>query len=153
MEPNDPADQTEYEPPFVISFNMRDFTWGDPTWIETAAIVATTTAVIPYVNGIATELAKKTIAAAPKVYRSIHLRLRYNKKGIKSAEVNLTMENKRTIIVLDGELSDEAHMALMELDFTDRDIAGKAIYWDEVSSSWKSCGPIKRRRIWRRRLR
>jgi hypothetical protein len=152
-EESSPEENLTFNPQIGPSYDIEDFTWGVPTWIETAAAVATATAVIPYVSAVAQELAKKTVEGAPATYRRVHARLRYNRKGVKSAELEVTpADGPTTVVVLIGELSDQAHLALMDLDLLDERIAGKVIFWDEQSDSWKPIGPIRRRTVWRRRL-
>lgn len=139
--------------PTIVSYDVESFTWGSPTWIETAAVAVVATAVVPYVSALAQELAKKTVEGAPAAYRRIHARLRYNRKGIKSAEIKVSLDGgPTTVVVLIGELSDQAHLALMDLNFLDSRVAGKVIYWDANANSWVPIGPIKRRTIWRKRL-
>src|ERR1700728_4505952 len=112
----------EYEPPMAIILgSVRDVTRGPfPTWAEAAAAAAATTAVVPYVQAIMSELGKRTVEVAPKAYRSISCRLRFLGKGskalVEAAEIEVKLDGEATTIVLTKQLPDEARLMLLDLD-------------------------------------
>lgn len=146
----------EYEAPFIMDAGrVRDVTRGPfPSWAETAAVVATTTAVVPYVQAIATELGKRTVEVAPKAYRGISCRLRFRGRGskalVEAAEIEVRLDSVVTTVVLTKELPDEARLMLLDLDLTSDEFRGKALRWDSTAGAWLPF-TLRSRRRWLKR--
>ena len=143
----------EYEPPFVICLgSVHDLTYGSfPPWAESLAAAAATATVLPYVQSIAIELGKRTVKAAPKIFRGVSIRWRFTrkngKKTVKSAEIQVEFNTATTVILLTNELPDEARLILLDLDLASDDTKGKTLIWDTESGTWKSV-----RLGWRNRM-
>jgi hypothetical protein len=148
----------EYEPPFIMDAGrIQDVTRGPfPSWAETVAVAATTTAVVPYVQAIAIELGKRTVKVAPKVYRGISCRLRFRGRGskalVEAAEIEIIFDSVVTTVVLTKELPDEARLMLLDLDLTSDEFRGKALRWDSTAEAWLPFSLHLRRRWLRRKL-
>lgn len=148
---------TEYEPPFVMDIGrVRDVTRGPfPSWAETAAVATTATAVVPYVKAIAAELGKRTVEAAPKVYRGMYCRLRFRGKGskalVEAAEIQIALDSAVITVVLTKELPDEARLMLLDLDLTSDEFRGRALRWDDAAGAWLPFALGSRRRWLRRK--
>jgi len=133
----------EYEPPLVICLgSVRDLTYGSfPPWAETLAAAAAAVTVLPYVQSIATELGKRTVEVAPKIFRGISVRWRFTRKDgekvVRSAEIQVEFDTATTVIVLTNKLPDEARLMLLDLDLTSDATRGKALIWDTDTGAWK----------------
>jgi hypothetical protein len=126
-----------------------------PSWAETAAVATTTTAVVPYVKAIATELGKRTVNVAPKAYRGISCRLRFRGKGskalVEAAEIEIIFDSAVTTVVLTKELPDEARLMLLDLDLASDEFRGKALRWDSTAGAWLPLSlPLRRHWLGRR---
>lgn len=139
-----------YVPPFVITpGEIREITNGDgPSWLDMAAISVTATAVVPYVQSIAIELGKRTVDSAPRVVRDIrcHFRFTRRKKFAECAEIDLIHDQCVTTVELTSDLSEDAWLALLDMDFSAPEVRGKTFRWDGKESAWKDCGSRERRR-------
>ena len=128
------ADAPAYElPRSTVSWQVRDVTYGAvPPW-ETVTAVVAATAVVPYVEALAADLAKRTTEML-----TFDGRLRRRGDRIRAAELRVSSTSRKvqTVIFLTGELSDEAHLALMDLDLSDDRYQGKTIYWNAETSTW-----------------
>jgi hypothetical protein len=136
---------------------LKDITRGPfPSWAEPTAIAATTTVVVPYVQAIMGELAKRTFEAVPKAYRGISCRLRFRGRGskalVETAEIDVKFDSAVTTVVLANELPDEARLMLLDLDLTSDEIRGKALRWDSAAGAWQAFS-LQPRRRWLRRKR
>ena len=140
-----------YECPMIFDLgHVRDVTRGPfPSWVETAGVAATTAAVFPYVQGIASELGRRTAV------RAVSGRLRFRGKGpralVESAEIELHGDEATTTIVLTGEMSDDAKLALLDLDLESDKVKGKTMKWDSEAGSWTSVTPQASRRWFKRK--
>ncbi|MGW7572405.1 hypothetical protein [Streptomyces sp. NPDC054765] len=71
--------------------------------------------------------------SSARVLRRMWLRL-----GNRSSTLTIRVDRADTLIVLpDGELSDEAKLALIDLDVTADGIRGETLAWDPESQSWR----------------
>jgi hypothetical protein len=145
-----------YEAPFIMELGrIRDVTRGPfPSWADTAAVVATTTTVVSYVQAIVTELGKRTVEVAPKAYRGISCRLRFRGRGskalVEAAEIMVRLDSAVTTVVLTKELPDEARLMLLDLDLTSDEFRGKALRWDSTAGAWSPFA-LQSRRRWLKR--
>jgi len=146
----------KYDPPIIMSLgSVQEVTRGPfPSWEETAAVAITTSAVTWYVQGIMSELGKRTVEVAPKAYRGISCRLKFRGRGskalVQAAAVEVQFDGEATTVVLTKELPDEARLMLLDLDLTSERLRGKFLGWDDAAGEWVPIS-IPRRSRWGRR--
>ena len=65
------------------------------------------------------------------------LRARFHKNG-KTIEFHIRVaDDASAVVVVTGDLPDEARLALLDLDVTDDAVRGKLLRWDCDSSAWR----------------
>jgi len=91
----------------------------------------------PFADAFATKLgelfAESTAAAAQRVL----LRRRTRRTGSTDRMAVLVAADVQTTIVIPADLSDDARLALIDLDVTADGVRGKTLVWDQGSGSWR----------------
>ncbi|MCX4673556.1 hypothetical protein OG453_44170 [Streptomyces sp. NBC_01381] len=67
------------------------------------------------------------------------LRRMWLRRRDRSSTLTITVDQAATVIVLpDGELTDEAKLALIDLDLTADGICGRTLSWDPETQTWRT---------------
>jgi hypothetical protein len=143
---NGSKDEDSFDPQ-VVSYDVKDWTWGTPTWVDVVGTSVAASAILPYVQAIASELGKRTVDRASFW---IHCRLRYRGNHVKSSEIDLRISDSVTTIELTGELSDKARQALFELDFNSSSYRDKLLRWDADQNCWTTHRNPRGKRAYKR---
>lgn len=110
----------------------------DPNLAEIAAIGFAALKILgPFADAFATRLgeifAETTAAATQRVI----LRHRTRRSGTTDKMVVVGPADEQTTILLPADLSDEARLALIDLDMAADAVNGKTLIWDPRSATWR----------------
>jgi hypothetical protein len=88
----------------------------------------------PFVNAFCTELGKRLGGTVADWASRVHLQRRRDDSD--GADLVVEANDSTTVLELSESMTDEAKLALLDLDITDVTIRGHRLRWDAQSASW-----------------
>ncbi|MFJ9870965.1 hypothetical protein [Streptomyces sp. NPDC101165] len=96
----------------------------------------------PFLEEFAKKLGERLGESMASVLGRIRLRRR-GESGAGDLQVDVPGSAHPTTLVLPGELSDAARLAIIELDPTDECVRGATLYWNELAGAWTSAEELE----------
>lgn len=90
----------------------------------------------PFAQAFATKLGEQLGESAASAATRIRLRRRSGRAGTKQDELVISSPGDSVVIVVPTSLTDDARLALVDLDATDPQVQGKVLRWDAGAGSW-----------------
>ena len=79
------------------------------------------------------EMVKRVVRETTDRAKRVH---RYRKDGAREYLIGMK-DNPAAAIVVTEDLSDDARLALIDLDVSGPELRGKTLRWDEATSAWR----------------
>lgn len=121
--------------------------YSGPTAIEVVVLAST---LGPLVTAFCTELGKRLGGTVADWASRVHAR-----RGEDPGLADIVIDDGKTVTSLriTGRLTDEAKLAILDLNINDQELRGHELRWNEPDKAWIAVSGRRRRsvRVWRRR--